>query len=139
ELHAEEQGWAALGHVVENSWLGTVLLAAARRRPAITIRGGCRLQRARVRREWVEVEAEGGEQHRARLLCIADGAGSPLAASLGMACEYHDYQCSALITNVATDRDHGQWAHERFADSGPMALLPLPNQRGQHRNALIWS
>lgn len=139
ELHAEAHGWEALGHVVENAWLGAVLLAAVRQRPAIALYPGRRLQRAQLQSDCALVEGEGGASFRARLLCIADGARSPLAASLGMGCSHHDYRCSALVTNVVTDRPHRQWAYERFADSGPMALLPLPTQQGRHRSALIWS
>lgn len=139
ELHAGEQGWPALGYVVENAWLGTVLLAAVRGRPAIVLHDRRHLHQIRVDADRVTVHNSAGEHYQARLLCITDGAGSSLAASVGIHCEQHVYHRSALITNMVSEQEHGGWAYERFTDNGPLALLPLPDHEGQHRSALIWS
>lgn len=141
-LHATEQGWPALGHVIENAWLGAVLLAAVRTHSAIELRSGSQLQKPGVGADSVELECLSGgqvERLQARLLCIADGVGSPLAAALGIASECHQYEHSALIANVASERSHGGWAYERFTRHGPMALLPLPENDSRGRSALVWS
>lgn len=145
-LAAAEQGWPALGHVVENAWLGAVLLAAVGRRPGISVSGATVLDAPRVHGDVVHLHRRRAGSNeslqtplRTRLLCIADGADSPLAASLGFAFERHDYGGSALIANVASTRPHAGWAYERFTDSGPLALLPLPSDGGRGRSAVIWS
>ncbi|WP_321838557.1 FAD-dependent monooxygenase, partial [Pseudomonas kulmbachensis] len=45
------------------------------------------------------------------------------------------YNQSALIANITPSRPHGGMACERFTDEGPMALLPLPD----NRCALVWT
>ncbi|WP_233998673.1 FAD-dependent monooxygenase [Microbulbifer pacificus] len=74
-----------------------------------------------------------------RLLVVADGVGSPLCRHLGITTEEVDYQQEALVTTIGLQQDHGGVAFERFTDSGPMALLPLPQRDGMHRAALVWT
>lgn len=146
ELRAEQHGWPALGHVAENAWLGRVLLAAVRTRPAIELRDGQLLQQPRLKPDCVALRAGAVDAIEcaepaleARLLCIADGMDSSLAATLGIGSERHPYQRVALIANIATEHPHGHCAYERFTHHGPLALLPLPPHSGQARSALVWS
>ncbi|QIL91176.1 FAD-dependent monooxygenase [Microbulbifer harenosus] len=83
--------------------------------------------------------ANRGEQLHTRLLVVADGVGSPLCRQLGIASDEVDYQQEALVTTVGLQQDHAGVAFERFTDSGPMALLPLPRRDGIHRAALVWT
>ncbi len=70
----------------------------------------------------IAVHAEGGLFQR-------DGA----AASDTLA--RRDYDQSAIISEIDTDRRHGGMAYERFGAHGPVALLPLPEPM---RYALVW-
>jgi len=45
------------------------------------------------------------------------------------------YDQSALIANISPSQPHEGLAFERFTDDGPMALLPLPD----NRCALVWT
>ena len=54
---------------------------------------------------------------------------------LGIGVRRTPYQQTALIANVSPLEAHRGQAFERFTDDGPMALLPLP----ENRCALIWS
>ncbi|HEY8570541.1 FAD-dependent oxidoreductase [Microbulbifer sp.] len=74
-----------------------------------------------------------------KLLVVADGVGSPLCRQLGIASEEVDYHQEALVTTVGLQKDHAGVAFERFTDTGPMALLPLPRRGGLHRAALVWT
>ena len=76
----------------------------------------------------------------ADLLVIADGAGSGLREQLGFLTRKKSYGQSALIANLAFEKDHGGCAFERFTASGPLALLPLPDSsEARHRMALVWT
>lgn len=69
-------------------------------------------------------------------LCIAtDGANSKSNKLLSIESSYSDYNCSAIIANVSCDRPHNNLAFERFTESGPLALLPLSD----NRYSLVWS
>ena len=62
---------------------------------------------------------------RCKLLIAADGTHSQIRQSLGLNVTQRDYDQVAVVANVECQLDHQHIAHERFTDSGPLALLPL--------------
>ncbi len=139
-MTAAEQGLPALGYVVENAWLGTVLGDAVAAEASIELLAPAVPAAVRPGRDGVTVTLEsGGPVLHADLLVIADGAQSRTRAMLGIEAVTRDYGQRALIANVALDRPHGGVAWERFADAGPLALLPLPDLGRTHRAALVWT
>lgn len=71
----------------------------------------------------------------AKLVVIADGSESRLAQSLGIDFSRKSYRQQAIVTNLETELDNKGVAYERFAKSGPAALLPLKNAV----SALVWT
>ena len=67
---------------------------------------------------------------RTKLLVVADGAGSPLRESLGIAARTRPYEQTAIVGSVAVEdlRSPG-CAYERFTVDGPIALLPAGGNR----------
>ncbi len=63
------------------------------------------------------------------LLVGADGTGSFVRTQLGIEAECHDYQQVLFVCTIATEREHANRAYERFADGGPIAVLPLAERR----------
>ncbi|EED31874.1 2-octaprenyl-6-methoxyphenyl hydroxylase [gamma proteobacterium NOR5-3] len=138
-LSSAEQGWDALGWVVENPCLGRTLLAAAHDCPRLSLRCPDRVTDATPRGPGVRVSLN-QEEIDADLLVIADGAESTLREKLGFLTQRKTYGQSALIANLAFEKDHGGCAYERFTATGPLALLPLPpSQQAPHRMALVWT
>lgn len=142
-LHAAEQGWPALGWVVENAWLGRVLADRLRATPRVRVRSPARCLGARPQAGGVRVsvagEADGDRELEADLLVIADGARSGLRDALGLGATEKRYGQDALVANVAFAEDPAGRAFERFTASGPLALLPLLPADGAHRAALVWT
>ena len=64
-----------------------------------------------------------------RLIVAADGTHSRVRELLGIDARIKDYGQTAIVTNVTPERPHDDTAYERFTESGPLALLPLPEQR----------
>ncbi|WP_226668257.1 FAD-dependent monooxygenase [Microbulbifer aggregans] len=131
-----------LGAVIENAALGPALYralsATATRILAPADVSAVVVNPAGACLSWKD--GQGSEQPlQAGLLVIADGVGSPLCHSLGIETSEVHYQQRALVTTVGLQRDHGGVAFERFTDTGPMALLPLPKRDGVHRAALVWT
>jgi 2-octaprenyl-6-methoxyphenol hydroxylase len=133
-LDAAQEGVPGLGYVVENAWLGQCLWAAldasvvSRRCPAEVVAmnaetGGYRLTLAD------ESQLDCG------LAVLADGGRSGLRAQLGIDVNRRTYDQTALIANVSFDQPHAGQAFERFTDDGPLALLPLAD----NRCALVWT
>lgn len=142
-LNAAQRGWPALGHVIENAWLGNVLLSALRRRPAITLLSPATVITCAVEagHATATIESDGERRElRADLIAIADGAESGLREKLGIGTKVSDYQQNAIIANICCRRPHEGFAYERFTDWGPMALLPLADSaEGEARMALVWT
>ena len=66
----------------------------------------------------------------ASVVAIADGASAEGVLDVRDV----DYRQTALTALVQTEDAHGHTAYERFAPSGPIALLPY-----EHRYALVWT
>ncbi|MFP5464899.1 MAG: FAD-dependent monooxygenase [Gammaproteobacteria bacterium] len=79
---------------------------------------------------------EGDTAVSARLLVAADGSDSTVCRLAGLPRQARQIQDSVLLAQLSTDRPHAGTAHERFAASGPMALLPGPAACGY---TLVWT
>jgi 2-octaprenyl-6-methoxyphenol hydroxylase len=83
----------------------------------------------------VEVGLAGGSSISAKLLVAADGARSRIRERAGIASFGWPYEQSAIVTNVAHERDHQGRAEEHFLPAGPFAILPLKGRR----SSLVWT
>ena len=144
-MSATEAGVDALGYVVENHWLGSVLIDRLAQQ-SIDVLANTHISSVRPLRDGIEislkgVEALGGKQSsviHSDLLVIADGSNSKTAEKLGIHSKSSSYRQTAIIANIQLEKKHQNVAYERFTDQGPMALLPLSDFKGQHRSALVW-
>jgi 2-octaprenyl-6-methoxyphenol hydroxylase len=78
--------------------------------------------------------ADGGTIE-SRLLVAADGARSTIRQGARIGTNGWDYGQSAIVTNVAHERDHGGRAEEHFLPAGPFAILPLKGRR----SSIVWT
>lgn len=132
QMDAARQGVDALGWTLPARELGAALLrrldectrlrrlAPARVESLEPVADGWR---ARIRTQDTVVDIE------TPLLVGADGTASFVRDRLGIEAERHDYRQTLFVCTVTPERDHAQRAYERFADHGPIALLPLANRR----------
>ncbi len=78
----------------------------------------------------VRVRSEGGEREiEAGLLVVAEGSDSILREKLAIATEMEPYDQVLFLATVEARSAAAGHAWERFTDSGPVALLPLPGGR----------
>ena len=136
-MHASEEGVPALGYIVENAWLGEVLLGNLDHQ-AIEWLAPARVAHARAQPGGYQLDLQvpdGSRQLDCDLLVIADGGRSGLLDQLGIHRKVNPYQQVAVIANITSANGHGGVAYERFTDTGPLALLPLSGQR----SALVWT
>lgn len=142
-MRPDDVNWPALGYVIENAWLGNVLLSALREKNNIEFLAPAAVKHISPQQQGVKLTIEQDASEKiinAQLAVIADGANSGLREQLGIAAKVHSYQQTALITNVSFTKAHNGCAYERFTDQGPIALLPLSDSElGQPRAALVWS
>ena len=131
-LSAQEAGVEALGWVTPNRLIGKALVEFIADKPNITLLAPAKLASFQARKDGLEavVEAEGSTRSlNARLLIAADGAQSEVRRQLGIAGEKWDYGQTAVVCNVRVERPVAETAYERFADDGPVALLPQVEDR----------
>jgi 2-octaprenyl-6-methoxyphenol hydroxylase len=143
-LNAAQQRVPALGYVVENQWLGQVLLNRLQHPECGRIDYLCPAEVADITPGDGQMGVTVNQDGRAislscELVVMADGGRSELRERLGIGYRYSAYEQHALIANVSPDRPHRGIAYERFTDQGPMALLPLQDQDAQHRCGLVWT
>lgn len=141
-LVAEEENVESFGQVMENAWLGLVLLRALKACPNVQILDGVKLTGLKPDAKLMTATLQRGDASftlSAPLLVAADGAQSVSRQLLGVPAETTPYEQVALVTTVATHLPHEQIAFERFTEHGPLALLPLPSTDTEYRRSLVWT
>ncbi len=136
-IDAEEQGVEALGYVVINRVLGGVLQAALHAQKNVDVLCPARITAARFSDDQavVCIDTDGDVQERScRLLVAADGARSTVREMMGISASHHSYEQHAVIGNLLTEKPHQNRAYERFTSSGPLAMLPIEDERV----AFVW-
>ncbi len=133
-LSARQEQVQALGYVVENAWLGHCLWQALDQ-DCIHWHSPARVEKILPQQQGYQLQLDNGEQLLAGLCVLADGGRSDLRQQLGIHVSQRSYQQTAIISTVSPQLTHNGLAFERFTGLGPMALLPLP----QNRCVLIWT
>ncbi|HVA54715.1 MAG TPA: 2-octaprenyl-6-methoxyphenyl hydroxylase [Gammaproteobacteria bacterium] len=136
-LHAAEMGVEALGYVVPNRVIGSALSGFLERQKQVALLAPTKLEAVQMQAHAVcaSLESSATKSVKSRLLVAADGANSKIREQLGIDTRVWDYGQSAVICNVSVERPQAYTAFERFTGDGPLALLPM----GEERYALIWT
>ena len=137
-LVAEQENVESFGQVIENAWLGRVLLTQVRQQPLIELIDGVKVTSLTQDAEQVTIQAQRGTEQlefTSKLLIAADGRDSLCRQVLGVGVDEHDYDQVAIVTTVQTSKPHQHVGFERFSPLGPLALLPLP---GEYRRSVVW-
>ncbi len=133
-LDAVDEGVEALGYVVENAWIGHCLWRALDER--VVLRDcPAEVQKLQPTDGGYRLTLADGRELDCALAVLADGGRSGLREQLGIHVERRSYGQSALIANISPARAHDGLAFERFTADGPMALLPVRD----NRCALVWT
>ncbi|SEL66929.1 2-octaprenyl-6-methoxyphenol hydroxylase [Colwellia chukchiensis] len=125
-LYAKQHQVEALGYVAQMSGIGAAMLTALAAKQNISWFSPDTIADIQWQSEQVNIRLTSGQQLSAALLLACDGAQSVCRKFANIATSSRDYQQSALIANVVTEKHHGNIAYERFTDTGPIAMLPLP-------------
>ncbi|MCO8103079.1 2-octaprenyl-6-methoxyphenyl hydroxylase [Acinetobacter indicus] len=137
-LQAEQEKVESFGQVIENAWLGRVLLTQVRAEPLIELIDGVKVTSLNQDADLAYLEAQRGDellQLQSKLVIAADGRDSFCRKALGIGVDEHDYDQVAIVTTVQTSKPHNHVGFERFSPLGPLALLPLP---GEYRRSVVW-
>ena len=133
-LSAIEEGVPALGYVAENAWLGQCLWRGLDE-SVVSWRVPAEVKHMQALADGYRLTLDDETELECDLAVLADGGRSSLREQLGIGVRQRPYNQSALIANITPSEAHCGQAFERFTDEGPMALLPLP----ENRCALVWT
>ncbi|ALS99511.1 2-octaprenyl-6-methoxyphenyl hydroxylase [Lacimicrobium alkaliphilum] len=134
-LDHRQQGVGALGYVISQQQLGTMLYEPVKDSPDIKWHCPDSIAGLRQHQQHIEVSLTSGGQLSAQLLIVAEGGKSATANMLGPEPQIDDYRQVAIVANVQTDQPHESRAYERFTAQGPLALLPNRDKGF----GLVWS
>lgn len=137
-LTAAEERLPALGYVVPNRVTGSALYNAMSKQANLSIIAPATVIAVETEPDSVTLtlQQEGKtSQISGQLLVGADGAGSVIRQAVGIQSEQLDYDQHALIANITPGKPHENRAYERFTVDGPIALLPLT----ENRCSLVWT
>lgn len=133
ELHADDVGMSALGHVCPADRLLSRLDAALGLEPACATHWQSTVTAVAVTGERVSVTlgaADGASATlEAGLLVAADGMQSHVRRHFDIGVTSHDYGQTAIVVNADVERPAPDTAFERFTREGPLAVLPLGGAR----------
>ncbi|GAA5219201.1 FAD-dependent oxidoreductase [Corallincola platygyrae] len=82
----------------------------------------------------IEVLLAGGAKLTAALVAATDGAQSAIRQQSGIGVTGWDYQQDAMVISVGLKESAPEITWQAFFESGPRALLPLPNNQA----SLVW-
>ena len=138
-IDSAQQGVTALGYVVINRVLGDVLQSALTKAATVDVICPARVIDIDTGGELAvaRIESSDGEHQElgCQLLVAADGANSAVRPMMGVCAKKTDYGQHAVIGNVLPEKPLRNCAYERFTDQGPLALLPVADDRA----AFVWT
>lgn len=134
-LSADKERVPALGQVMTARELGQTLNQQLQKMNSLALFCPAQVTALKQHTDHVEVSLDNGDSIRTRLLVAADGRESTIRQLLKLGAWQQEYQQTAVTANISTDKPHQGWAYERFTDTGPMALLPMSD----NRSSLVWT
>jgi 2-octaprenyl-6-methoxyphenol hydroxylase len=138
-IDAAEQKVEALGYVVINRVLGSVLQSALCEVPNLDILCPAEITAAQLTADaalaTVQHADGNSEELTCRLLVAADGARSSVRDMIGISANHVAYEQRAIVGNLLPEKSLHNCAYERFTKNGPLAMLPIADGRA----GFVWT
>ena len=134
-LSAQNENVPALGQVITARSMGQVLNQALSQQNNLEIIRPASVIDLNQYKDHAELILNDDRHISAKLIVAADGAHSTLRQLLNLGALEHDYGQTAVTANITPERAHQGRAFERFTDTGPIALLPMSD----NRCSLVWT
>lgn len=137
-LKAEQESVDALGHVATAQSIGSAIAGELKHSAKLDLYCPGSLKSFSCSDDGCTLtikQDDGTRDINCRLLVAADGADSFVRKRLDIPVREWDYGQHAITANVRVDEKYSGVAYERFTDTGPLALLPMPDDR----YAVVWT
>ena len=130
----EDFSQGPMGFMVEDRHL-RARLAEAVKASNVTMQSGQTITNQTIHSTHVTVAIDGHRTITAAVLVGADGRNSRTAKTAGLTRTGWNYNQSALVCAISHEKPHHGIAHQYFMPSGPLAILPLT----QNRSGIVWT
>ncbi len=134
DITKQDVGVDALGYVVELADVGRIYAEKIAETASITLFCPQSIEDIQRTSSQVLATLSDGSQIEAKLMVAADGAVSSCCEKIGLPLQEHDFEQVAVIANIVASEEHEGRAFERFTSHGPVALLPMTD----NRLSLVW-
>jgi 2-octaprenyl-6-methoxyphenol hydroxylase len=131
---AEDCVEPVLGYMIEAGELAAVLHEAVAAEARVKLLSNARIESVTLQDPCAVLKLADGEIE-APLVVGCDGRRSIVRKAAGLRFEGHDYDATAISTTVRLSKPHNGAARQVFLPGGPMAVLPLKDDRAN----LIWT
>jgi 2-octaprenyl-6-methoxyphenol hydroxylase len=138
-LHFEADDDEPLGWMHENRHLRAALQARAEEGKNTWLLWKSRVSSAVRGQHGVVVALDDKRKLHAPLLIAADGRNSATREAAGIRVARWSYDHQAIVSVLRHELPHANVAYEIFYTTGPFALLPMTDDSGGHRSAIVWS
>ncbi|MFW2440240.1 MAG: 2-octaprenyl-6-methoxyphenyl hydroxylase [Arenicellales bacterium] len=131
-LDRKDAAVEALGYVVENRALGAALMTRLETLEHVDVISPAVVSDVDVADDFATLFCAMDNEEitiQGKLVVIADGGRSGLREKLGFQSTTDDYRQAAIVCNVTPGKNHRHCAYERFTPSGPLAMLPMNDDR----------
>ncbi|MDN5870062.1 MAG: UbiH/UbiF/VisC/COQ6 family ubiquinone biosynthesis hydroxylase [Nitrococcus sp.] len=132
---AADLGEPHLGHIIENELIRSVLHQSISAVAGVEIRMPACIENLEPGDEAVSLRLTDGSRLTAALVVGADGARSAIRGLLGIPARCTSYAQKAIVAAIRTEVPHGEIARQWFLPGGPLAFLPLADERC----SIVWS
>lgn len=126
---------APMGYMIDNGTLRNTLQQQTLSRKNINWLAPATLKKLEPTTSYIKAHLEDGREIRAMLCVGADGRNSKVRTLANLPVTRWSYPQSALICTITHEKPHHGVAHERFLESGPFAVLPMPG----NTSGIVWS
>ncbi|CAM3829806.1 2-octaprenyl-6-methoxyphenol hydroxylase [Vibrio aerogenes CECT 7868] len=134
DIEPEQAGLSVLGYVVELADVGRIYTELLKQCSAVSFFCPHQIEKIDRQCDMATVTLKDYGDIQTKLLVAADGSASTCCELLGHQAEEYDFDQSAVIANVQISGHHQGRAFERFTPTGPVAMLPMTNER----MSMVW-
>lgn len=124
-----------LGHIIENRVMLASMYDKLPKQKNLQLLTGHRCKQIQRQSDNWQLTLDDETPVSAKLLVGADGSRSWLRQQLNIPVRGWDYDQSAVVTYVKTEKAHQETAWQRFLPNGPLAFLPLL----EGYSSIVWS
>ena len=137
EIHFDsaELGEAYLGHIIENNVIVLALYERLKDFQNVDLLSPRTCEQVFFDAENASLRLSGGKTLKTSLIIAADGSNSWLRQQTNIIVRGWDYDQSAIVTYVRTEKSHQETAWQRFMPDGPLAFLPID----ENISSIVWS